>query len=55
MENGRRKIILEWILGKQGGTVWTGCIWLRMGTCGGILWTWSWTFGFHRRQGIYWL
>jgi hypothetical protein len=26
------KIILEWITGKQGGKVWTGCIWLRTGT-----------------------
>jgi hypothetical protein len=30
-------IILEWILGKQGGNVWTGCIWLRIGTSGGLL------------------
>jgi hypothetical protein len=27
-----RKIILEWILGKRDGTVWSGCIWLRIGT-----------------------
>jgi hypothetical protein len=25
-------IILEWILGKYGGRVWTGCMWLRIGT-----------------------
>jgi hypothetical protein len=25
------KIILEWILGKQGGRMWTGCIWIRIG------------------------
>jgi len=31
------KIILEWILGKQGGKVWTGLIWLRLGTSGGPL------------------
>jgi hypothetical protein len=31
------KIILEWILGKQGGEVWTGFIWLRIGTSGGLL------------------
>jgi hypothetical protein len=24
--------ILEWILGKYGGRVWTGCIWFRIGT-----------------------
>jgi hypothetical protein len=42
-------IILEWILGK----VWTGCIWLRIGTSGGLCdyqflkkdsfpWSWLW-------------
>jgi hypothetical protein len=31
------KIILEWIFGKYGGKVWSGCIWLRMGTSGGKL------------------
>jgi hypothetical protein len=29
------RIILEWILGKQGGKVWTAFIWLRIGTDGG--------------------
>jgi len=29
--------ILQWILGKQGGKVWTGCIWFRIGTSGGLL------------------
>jgi len=29
--------LLEWILGKQGRKVWTGCIWLRTGTSGGLL------------------
>jgi len=24
-----KRLILDWILGKQGGKVWTGCIWLR--------------------------
>jgi hypothetical protein len=28
------KIILEWILGKYCGNVWTGFIWLRIGTNG---------------------
>jgi len=27
-----RRIILEWILGKQCGKVWTVCMWLRIGT-----------------------
>jgi hypothetical protein len=31
------RIILEWILGKYGGKVWTGCIWLRIGTNGRLL------------------
>jgi hypothetical protein len=29
------KIILEWVLGKYGGKVWTGSIWLRIRTSGG--------------------
>jgi len=28
----RCKIILKWVLGKQGGKAWTGFIWLRIGT-----------------------
>jgi hypothetical protein len=28
-------IIFKWILGKYGGKVWTGCIWLRLGTSTG--------------------
>jgi hypothetical protein len=31
------KIMLERILGKPGGKVCTGCIWLRIGTSGGPL------------------
>jgi hypothetical protein len=31
------RIILEWILETQGGVVWTGLIWLRIGTSGGPL------------------
>jgi hypothetical protein len=30
-------IILKWILGKYGGKVWIGFIWLRIGTSGGLL------------------
>jgi hypothetical protein len=29
-------MILEWILGKQGVKLWTGFIWLRIGTSGGL-------------------
>jgi hypothetical protein len=31
------KIILELIVGKQGRKLWTGCIWLRLGTSAGLL------------------
>jgi len=31
------RIILEWILKKLGGKVWTGLIWLRIGTSGELL------------------
>jgi hypothetical protein len=33
------RIIFEWILGKEGGNVWTGCIWLRIRTSGVLLYT----------------
>jgi hypothetical protein len=35
--------------------VWTGSIWLRIGTSGGLLWTRWWTFGFHRMLGSSWV
>jgi hypothetical protein len=31
-----RKIILDWILGKYGGNVWIGFIWLRIRISGGL-------------------
>jgi len=31
------RIILEWILGKYGGRVWTGLIWLRIGASDRLL------------------
>jgi len=31
------RIILEWILEIQGGKVWTGCFWFRIGTIGGLM------------------
>jgi hypothetical protein len=31
------RIIVERILGKQGGKMWTGCIWLWIGTGDGLL------------------
>jgi hypothetical protein len=30
-------IILEWMLGKYCGRMWTGCIWVRIETSGGLL------------------
>jgi hypothetical protein len=29
------RIILKWMFGKLNGKVWTGCIWLRIGTRAG--------------------
>jgi hypothetical protein len=31
-----RIIILEWLLGKQSGEMWPVCIWLTIGTSGGL-------------------
>jgi len=31
------RIILEWIFGRWDGGTWTGLIWLRIGTGGGLL------------------
>jgi hypothetical protein len=30
---------------------WIRLIWLRIGSSGGLLWTWYWTFGFHKMLG----
>jgi hypothetical protein len=35
--------------------VWTGLIWLRIGTSGGLFWTRQWTFGFHEMVGGSWV
>jgi hypothetical protein len=31
--------ILKWILDIEGGLLWNGFIWLRIGTSGGLLFT----------------
>jgi hypothetical protein len=31
------RIILDWILGKYGGSVWSGFKWLRIETSSGLL------------------
>jgi hypothetical protein len=37
------------------GGAWTGSIWLRIGTGGGLLWIQWWTFGLHKMRGISWV
>jgi hypothetical protein len=32
---------------------WIGFIWLRIGTCVGLVWTRQWTFGFHKILGLF--
>jgi hypothetical protein len=34
--------------------MWTAFIWLRIRTNCRLVWTWQWTFGFHKRRGICW-
>jgi hypothetical protein len=36
-----------------GWGTWTGSIWLRVGTGGGLLWIRWWTFEFHKMLGIF--
>ena len=49
------RIILRWIFRKWDLGVWTGSIWLWIGTGGGHLLMRQWTFGFHKMRGISWL
>jgi hypothetical protein len=35
--------------------LWTGFVWLKIGTSGALLWTRSWIFAFHKRRGTSWL
>jgi hypothetical protein len=48
-EDSIRMDLREW-----DGKVWTGFIWLRIRTSGGLLWTRSWTFGYRKRREISW-
>jgi hypothetical protein len=34
----KEEIILNWIFKKWDGDEWTGLLWLRIGTGGGLLW-----------------
>jgi hypothetical protein len=47
--------ILRWILEKYDMVLWTGFIWLRIGTNWWFLWTLCWTFGFHEMLGNSWV
>jgi len=42
------RIILNWLLDKEGGNLRTGFVLLS----GGLLWTRKWTFRFHKRWRI---
>jgi hypothetical protein len=35
------------------GVMWTGLVWLRIGTGGELLWIQYWTFEFHKMLGNY--
>jgi hypothetical protein len=48
-------IIIKWVFERQDGMVWTGLIWLRVGTSEGPLWTQSRTFGLHKLLGSSWV
>jgi hypothetical protein len=39
----------------RGCWVWTGLLWLRIGTDGGLLRTWWWAIGFHKMMGNSWM
>jgi hypothetical protein len=43
------------LVGRGGGVDWTGQIWLRIETHGGLLWMRWWSFGFYIMQGTVWL
>jgi hypothetical protein len=46
-------IIIKRVLKKQDERVWTGLIWIRIGTGGRFLSTWQRTFEFHKMLGIW--
>jgi hypothetical protein len=49
-----RRLRRRWVFKKWDGGAWPGLIWLRKGTCGGLLWKRYWTSGFHKMRGISW-
>jgi hypothetical protein len=50
-----KSIILKWIFKRWDGETLTGLFRFRIGIGDGPLWTWYWTFGFPKMQGIFWL
>jgi hypothetical protein len=40
-------------LGEVDGVMWTGLVWLRIGTGGELLWIRYWIFWFHEMLGNY--
>jgi hypothetical protein len=46
------RIILKWISNKPAERVWTGFVWLRLGTSRGLLYKRHWKFEFRKMQGI---
>jgi hypothetical protein len=47
----RGEMVLNWILKKWNGRAWMKLIWLRIGTCGVLLWVWYRTVGFQNIWG----
>jgi len=45
--------ILERILGKWNASVYTGFIWLSIGTSDGLSWTRWWNFGSHKMRRFF--
>jgi hypothetical protein len=45
-------MILKWILGKQGWSMWTGFIWHRTGAGDRLLWIQQQTFSVYKRRDI---
>jgi hypothetical protein len=42
-----------WILWRWYAVMWTGLVWLRIGTGGELLWIRYWNFGLHKMLGNY--
>jgi hypothetical protein len=59
----KRPLVWPWIIREdninmdlkgKGNEVWNGFNWLRIGSSGGLLWTWQWTFGFLKSKLTSW-